>query len=417
MKYQIFSFRFFLSIFRFLFSGKKKSFQRLDSKKTKQDKKSLKSLKSLKFKKILFLKSKRWIQRSISNSLSKSISNGTSFVLGYLFTQYPKKVTINLARAFLSVMWLSVFVSLTMSWLSSSREDRSLYEAVSLEEIIGESNLNGNPQPLGSSQEGEGSAIAKLNEFNELQRKNLASDGPSPFPQKAVLRRQRKKVPIKYKAQQVFVRPDINGSKTLPSRTLFIGKLLSHVDTRQSDILVRVVLPLEGRLQGHMSLPQGSVLWGAPSYPGHGPRVFIQFHKGVLPNGREIKISAMALDAKDFASGLMGHYHSGLVRRMGSTLGLGFVSGASEVLQEKEALGEGKTITTKPTLRNAFLGGVSGFVKKEGNLQLKTSSGQGPYITLKPGKELVVSLTETLKMQKTNHHHYKNHQNERNNYE
>jgi hypothetical protein len=115
-------------------------------------------------------------------------------------------------------------------------------------------------------------------------------------------------------------------------------------------------------------------------------------------------MEATAMDSKDFSPGLIGSYHSAFGSRAGATLGFSFAAGASDVLQEREALGEGfnQTVTKKSTMKNALLNGISEFAKTEGAFQLEEARSEGAYVTLNQGKELIISLTKTFKNGESN---------------
>lgn len=224
----------------------------------------------------------------------------------------------------------------------------------------------------------------------------LSGDDPAP--------KKGKQATIKYRGTQVLVRASSQGDRALPIGTNFVGKLLSQVDTRHSDKFVRVILPFGGKFRDRVGIPKNTVLLGAIAYSGHGDRVFLNFHTGVLPDGTEIKMEGTAMDSKDFSPGLIGSYHSAFGSRAGATLGFSFAAGASDVLQEREALGEGfnQTVTKKSTMKNALLNGISEFAKTEGAFQLEEARSEGAYVTLNQGKELIITLTKTFKNGESN---------------
>ena len=206
--------------------------------------------------------------------------------------------------------------------------------------------------------------------------------------------RSRGRSQIKYKAKQVIGPGD--GSDRIPRGSNFIGKLLSSIDTR-SPQSVQVVLPYGGsHKSGSGSLPKETILFGSVSYPGQGEKVYINFDRGVLPDGQEVAIQARALSSKDYTTGILGDFHSNTVNRMASVMGLSMVSGVSEVMVEKEALGQTYVPTPKATLKNGFYNGLSKVTQNEANIQAEKLAAVPEYVTVESGTDLIISLTASF---------------------
>ncbi len=199
---------------------------------------------------------------------------------------------------------------------------------------------------------------------------------------------------IRYKAKQVINRSDQTGTPTsIPTGASFVGKTLTSIDTRTAHT-VKVILPYDGTHKGSGgNLPRNTILLGRVSYPGEGNRVYVQFTKGVLPNGEEITLQAQAMSSKDYSPGISGELHGNTGNRVISVLGLSMIGGMSDVLVEKEALGQGFTTTPKATMRNAALSGVARVADMEANYQAQKLSQTPEYVTLNAGADLIVSLT------------------------
>ena len=71
---------------------------------------------------------------------------------------------------------------------------------------------------------------------------------------------------IKYRAPQVIERKDSFASK-LPLGTNLIGKLLTSIDTRESEQLYKVLLPYGGKGKHGEGIPKNTVLFGTVTYP------------------------------------------------------------------------------------------------------------------------------------------------------
>ncbi|MBT4792623.1 MAG: hypothetical protein HON90_13705, partial [Halobacteriovoraceae bacterium] len=185
---------------------------------------------------------------------------------------------------------------------------------------------------------------------------------------------------------------------SLPTGTNFIGKLLSTVDTRDLNQFIKVLLPYGGSYKGKNKLPKDSMLLGSVKYSGRGEKVYINFVKAILPTGQEMEISAVALNPKDYSTGILGEHHGTRGIRIATTLGLSMVSGMTEVLTEKQALGENGTVTPKANMKNAFYHGVSKVSEMEASRQAQELSAEKAYVTIEAGSDLIISLIAPLKI-------------------
>jgi hypothetical protein len=200
--------------------------------------------------------------------------------------------------------------------------------------------------------------------------------------------------PIHYKAKQVLG-PDANAEK-IPSGANFVAKLLTSVDTR-SPQKIHASLPYGGsHRSGGGSLPPGTILMGDFNYSGDGPRVFMNFTLAVLPDGQEVSIQAQGLSSKDYRSGVIGELHSNHSDQMASVLGLSMVEGMSEVMVQREGLGQAFEATPKATLQNGLYNGLAKVAGTEANDQA-TRIGHVPnYVTIDSGSDLIISLGESF---------------------
>ena len=201
---------------------------------------------------------------------------------------------------------------------------------------------------------------------------------------------------IEYKAQQVIERkgPDSLG---LPLGTNLIGKLLTSIDTRETDQLYKVILPYGGNGKNGGHIPKDAVLFGNITYPGKGKKVFLRFSQALLPDGEEVKLNAQALSSKDYSPGLNGDYHSKIAERVASTLGLSMLSVMTDTLTERQITGAGETIVSNPkaTPKNALYQGISKVTEIEAQRQAAALNSDPEYVTISAGKEMIVHLLET----------------------
>ena len=200
---------------------------------------------------------------------------------------------------------------------------------------------------------------------------------------------------IKYKAPQVIERKDSFTSK-MPLGTNLIGKLLTSIDTRESEQLYKVLLPYGGKGK-HSSIPKNTVLFGTVTYPNTGRKVFMQFSKALSPDGKEVELKAQALNAKDYSPGLEGELHSGAAMRVASTLGLTMVSAFTNTLTEKQVLGSEGAVTPKATTKDALYQGIAKASEMEAQRQMAELGNVQAYVTIPAGREMIVNLLSTYR--------------------
>ena len=200
---------------------------------------------------------------------------------------------------------------------------------------------------------------------------------------------------IKYRAPQVIERKDSFTSK-MSLGTNLIGKLLTSIDTRESEQLYKVLLPYGGKGK-HGSIPKNTVLFGTVTYPNTGRKVFMQFSKALSPDGKEVELKAQALNAKDYSPGLEGELHSGAAMRVASTLGLTMVSAITDTLTEKQVLGSEGAVTPKATAKNALYQGIAKASEMEAQRQMAELGNAQAYVTIPAGREMIVNLLATYR--------------------
>lgn len=207
-------------------------------------------------------------------------------------------------------------------------------------------------------------------------------------------------LPINYRAKQVIVREEeVDGlyDSSLPTGTNFMGELVTTIDTRQKNQWVKVILPFGGSFKGRGKIPKDTIFLGNTQYVGKGSRVFINLSKGVLPSGREFRLQAQVLDSQGQVQGLLGKYHSRRGGRIASVLGLSMISGMTDVLVQKEAVGKSETVTPKASLENAFYHGASKVAELEAQRQALELGEMLPYVTIPRGTRLVINLISPIK--------------------
>jgi len=198
---------------------------------------------------------------------------------------------------------------------------------------------------------------------------------------------------INYKAKQVINRSEDGKLKQgVPMGTHLIGKLLTTIDTRELGQMYKVLLPYGGRTRKSSSIPKNTILFGHAKYAGKGNKVFLEFTKALLPSGKEVKISAQAMNSKNYSPGLVGNFRGRRTERIVSTIGLTMVSAMTNTLTEKQAIGKGEVVTNKSNLKNSLYQGLSKISELEAGRQATKLNEATEYITVSAGKEMIINL-------------------------
>lgn len=209
---------------------------------------------------------------------------------------------------------------------------------------------------------------------------------------KAEAEKSRRKFAIKYYAPQVLGQKT-NEPKSIRTGSKLLGFLMNAIDTREPS-MVRVLLPQGGESAG-VEIEAGSVLSGQFSYSGSGDKVFISFHRLDSASGGLKKISAQALDSRDFTVGVRGEIQSDNSLKLASQIGLSMFAGMADVLTEKESLGPSQNgVQAKPTMKNGLLQGVSRAAQEQAGRTSGEIQSMKDYILLPEGKEMIIQLTE-----------------------
>lgn len=198
---------------------------------------------------------------------------------------------------------------------------------------------------------------------------------------------------VKVGGKMVFYRWELEGSSnSIPVGTQMLGVLASSIDTRYLESPVRIELNRGFIYKRTRFLPPKTVLFGVLRYPGDEEDVYISLNGGVLPNGSQFSLNAEVLSFETMGPGIRGTFHGTFTDRARKSLALGFVSGIAETLQEKQGWGRENIPTTRSTVKNAMLSGVSRVAEQELERQRRHVESEKPYVTIAPGKKLVVSL-------------------------
>ena len=172
----------------------------------------------------------------------------------------------------------------------------------------------------------------------------------------------KKKQTTQYKAKQVINRGDeFDSNRGLPTGFEVTGKLLTGIDTREPSAVYKILLPYGASFRGGKQIPYNTTLLAAAKQSDKNSKVYLTISGGVLPDGREFKVSGQALDPATRQPGIEGSFHSKAGARITQTLGLEAVSAAAEILVEREQIGKNESgiVAARSTWKNAGLKGLS----------------------------------------------------------
>lgn len=189
----------------------------------------------------------------------------------------------------------------------------------------------------------------------------------------------KKKVVLRLLGLQKIERRNL---KQIPPATFVKAKLLNTA----TDGLVKAVLIEPLRIQGETLLQSGLILVGqAQSTEG---KLSIQFNSIVYKDGKFENIQAQASDLESQSIGLKGSRLSRYAMKYAASVGLNFLSGVSQGLQEKETMGQ--QVVNKSNTKNALLNGASVSALEMANESMNEYKGKLPPIQVPEGTEFWV---------------------------
>lgn len=154
---------------------------------------------------------------------------------------------------------------------------------------------------------------------------------------------------VRFTGPQLIARP--RNLKAIPPGTIIKAIVMSgasnglaRVETKEAVMANRDVL-----------IESGSVLLGTGN--SNEDRLMIRFDQVVFKDGTFGQINAQACDSSDKIVGLKGSKLGNRALNIAGSIGLGFLGGFSEGLQETR--GEGGAVVKKPSMKNALLNGTS----------------------------------------------------------
>ena len=169
---------------------------------------------------------------------------------------------------------------------------------------------------------------------------------------------------------------------SIPPGSLFWAKLV----TGASNGLVRAVVIRPLSVNGDTKISTGSTLVGTGSSTED--RLFIHFTQVVFKDGTMGNITGEACDKSDKIVGLKGSKLGNKAVNIAGSIGLGFVGGFSEGLQDSE--GQQGVVIRRPTVRNALLNATAATALEQSKDLMSDLKNRVPIIEVPEGTELCV---------------------------
>lgn len=165
------------------------------------------------------------------------------------------------------------------------------------------------------------------------------------------------------------------------------GSLLEAVlSTGASNGPVRAMVKRALTLNGETLIEEGAILLGTGSSTDD--RLLIRFSKVVYEDGTHSEIQAQAADPSDKIPGLKGSKIGNHALRLAAGMGLNFVGGMSEGLQESEV--QQGAVIKKSTVKNALLNGAQRSAIEQSQEAMTSLRNERPIIEVPEGTEIYV---------------------------
>lgn len=189
--------------------------------------------------------------------------------------------------------------------------------------------------------------------------------------------------PIKLSGPKLITR---SRNVQIPPGTIVRAELV----TGASNGPVKAVLKDSLRVNGETLIEAGSTILGRGSSTED--RLFVSFTKVLHRDGEISQVAAEAADSSDKTMGLKGSRAASRAIKLAANVGLKFLSGASQALQETE--GQNGATVRKPTMRNALLNGTAEAALEESNQIASQYKNSAPVIEVKVGTEFYLFFAD-----------------------
>lgn len=181
----------------------------------------------------------------------------------------------------------------------------------------------------------------------------------------------------------------------LPSGTAIPARLLNRIVTSDSRNPVIAVITKEFSAPSGFSIPMGTKVLGNAQNDSGSNRVQVTFHTFVFESGIEQPFSAVAV-MRDGSSGIVGDYHSQILKKEGGRFLGNFVAGFAEGFKDREKT---NGLPFEPgNLKNAALNGLSESASAQAKAQAEEMQNVVPYVTVESGTEFLVFVERGMSL-------------------
>lgn len=189
--------------------------------------------------------------------------------------------------------------------------------------------------------------------------------------------------PVKLSGPKLISRPK---NIKIPPGTIVRAELV----TGASNGLTKATLKDDVKVNGEVLIEAGSTILGRGASTED--RLFVSFTKVIHKDSDVSQIEAEAADVSDKTLGLKGSKLASRSIKMAANVGLKFLAGASEALQETEGQ-QGATVR-KPTMKNAVLNGTAQAALEESNDIASSYKNAQPVIQVPAGSEIYILFSD-----------------------
>jgi hypothetical protein len=144
-------------------------------------------------------------------------------------------------------------------------------------------------------------------------------------------------------------------------------------------------------------LPEGTIIFGKGKSTEE--RLYVEFHKAILPSGEVLAIRAQAFDESDKIIGLKGSAVGTKTKKMAMGMGFGFIGGLAEGLQE-DTSGTIFGLQRKRSMRDAALGGASKAALGQSQAMIDEIKNSQDIIEVKNGTEFFIIIDDPQEKEK-----------------
>lgn len=207
---------------------------------------------------------------------------------------------------------------------------------------------------------------------------DLRAQEQSSQTQKTVIVRRTGK-PEKLVGPQLLKRPR---NVKIPPGAMVKARLLSGA----SNGLIKAEIKEALVVAGETLVEAGTVAVGSGS--SSDSRLYIKFDKLVFRDGTVDSVQAEGADNSDKTVGLKGSKVGYQALRLAAGIGLNVAGGAAAVLQETE--GQQGAVITKPTMKNAMLGGAGKASIDQSKEMMQALKNEAPVIEIPEGQDFYI---------------------------